>query len=64
MLNGRASQHCLSAQGSEATVAAESEVAEAPSTVAVVDSASLLDMDPVFVQNLAELLDGLGILRC
>ena len=35
-----------------------------PPAVPVLDSAMLLDVEPVFKENLAELLDGLGVFNC
>lgn len=49
------------AQGSDTATVAETQAGDVPPVTPVVDPALLLDVEPVFAHNLAELLDGLGL---
>lgn len=43
---------------------AETQAGDLPPATPVVDPTLLLDVEPVFAHNLAELLDGLGLFNC
>lgn len=51
------------AQGSDTATMAETQAGDVPPVTPVLDPALLFDVEPIFAHNLAELLDGLGLLN-
>ena len=50
-------------QGSDTGAFAETQAGDVPPVTPVLDPALLFDVEPNFAHNLAELVDGLGLLN-